>query len=122
MAKITSITLYDKDNFLWFDDSDIQTDYFNTVNANTKNTIYFVEKYGDIKITVKLANNATQYEQKELAKYDKRVSRIAKALNYNVSKKISVNYSHDYYNNHEPKFINVWFIVEWTLIKDKEAA
>ena len=82
---ISSITFYEDRNFVMMNDSDSQTDYFNSASLTTKHLIEWLTTesgYGAGEVVqVEFINN------EELPQFHKRLKRIAKAINYNIATK-----------------------------------
>lgn len=77
-ATIYSVTMYDKDNFLVYSDSDSQIDYFHNRTVGTNSMIEILEKDASDIIKFSAVNNDIE------PKHIKRVQKVAKALNYKV--------------------------------------
>ena len=78
---MTSITIWDKDNFCNFSDTDSSTDYFHSYSLGINHLLdWFTESRAQPSTVLKLqfGNN------EDLPKYHKRLERIAKTLRYKI--------------------------------------
>jgi hypothetical protein len=84
MAKITSITLHHKDNYIHYDDTDIMTDYFHGYSLGQKYTVEWLKKDGASLVDVKVNGND------EDIPYMRRLKQIAKGCGYKITDKTYV--------------------------------
>ena len=75
---ISSITMYDKDNYVNYSDTDSSTDYFNSYTIGTAHTIEWLKKDAGVVVRVSVVNEYTD------SKYVKRLNRFAKAIGYRI--------------------------------------
>lgn len=126
---IVSITMWEKDNYVNFSDSDSQTDYFHGYSLGITHIIDWLTKNeakvnGDMSplaqagtvIRMDVGNNPATVEPK----YLKRVERLAKVLGYKikaVEKKgiYRINEGHDYYSKAPCFYITPYKYTEFFL-------
>ncbi len=75
-AKIASITFYERDNYVNYDDTDIQTDYFDSYTIGTEQMIEWTKEDGGHVIRVDFIND------QELPKFHKRLKRLCQECGY----------------------------------------
>jgi len=97
---ITSVTFWDKDNYVSFSDTDIQTDYFNSYTLGIGQTMEWVKEDGDDVILLRFGNG------KDLPKYRKRLEKLAHECGYSVEEKKEERTSFD-----GTKWVDFWFIL-----------
>ncbi|HEX7178358.1 MAG TPA: hypothetical protein VF220_01445 [Nitrososphaeraceae archaeon] len=103
---MVSITMYDKDNFVNFSDSDSQTDYFNSYSLGINHLLDWIKEgraSPSSVVHVSVVNNEIE------PKHIKRLERIAKAINYKIK---TVEKTSDYGNYTE------WYLYDADLIKE----
>lgn len=108
-ARITSINLSWKDNYVSYNDSDIQTDYFNGYSLGINSTLKWVKEDGAPKITVTVTNDDPKIPAL------KRIQQIAKACGYTVEDKSHEHTYHGYMDQEVKSFV-----YEWLLTADAE--
>lgn len=108
-ARIISINLSWKDNYVSFDDTDLQTDYFHGYSLGINRTVERVKDKGGRKISVSVTNDDAKIPAL------KRVEQIAKECGYTIEDK---SHMHTYqgYNNQETQS----YRYEWLLSANEE--
>lgn len=81
MAMIRKITMYWKDNYVIYDDSDPQTDYYNAYTLSTKATIDWLKRDGANTVLINYVN-PTSSSDKQIAIWEKRATLIARKAGY----------------------------------------
>lgn len=109
VARIISINMSSKDNYLSYDDSDSQTDYFHGYSLGINRAVEWIKKDGGSAIRVTVTNNSKETPAL------RRVQQIAKACGYTVIDK-SHNHTYRGYRD-EPYEV---FVYEWLLQASEE--
>lgn len=78
MAKIDSITMYDSDNYVSYNDSDSMTDYFHGYSLGVATTIEWLKKDGADAVRVRANGDFDSRDHK-------RAKRIAKGAGYDLT-------------------------------------
>jgi hypothetical protein len=107
-ARIYSINLSWKDNYVSFDDSDSMTDYFHGYSMGVNRVVEWVKKDGGKQIKITVTNNDQKIPSL------KRVQQIAKA-GYTIEDKCEEKTWLDYRNNPVK-----YFHLEWVLTANSE--
>lgn len=108
-ARISSINLSWKDNYVHFNDSDIMTDYCHGYSLGVNSSIEWIKKHGDRKIVVSVTNDDPKIPAL------KRVQQIAKLCDYSIE-----DTSHEQiYHGYMDKEIK-GFVLEWLLTANPE--
>lgn len=78
MASICRITMYDRDNYVVYSDTDATVDYFNAYSLGVKQTEEWLTRDAGDVIEIRVANHSNE------PKYHRRVQRYARAIGYDV--------------------------------------
>jgi hypothetical protein len=85
MAEIYLITMYWKDNFIIYDDSIPQEDYYNSYTLSTKKTVEWLKKDGASRVMINYVNPSSSTE-KQISIWKKRMKLIADKAGYIIKK------------------------------------
>ncbi len=87
-AQISSITFYDKDNYVTYNDSDMTTDYFNAYSLSLRDAIQWIREDGADIIRTRTCNNSKSIPTL------KRVKQICKNAGYEYTDKSHMHHYH----------------------------
>jgi hypothetical protein len=104
MARITSINLSWKDNYVNFSDSDSMTDYHHGYSLGIKQTIEWIKKHGAKKIRVTVTNDDPKIPSL------RRVQQIAKMCGYTIEDKSHEHTYHGYMDKEVKRFVYEWLL------------
>lgn len=104
VARIISINLSWKDNYVSFDDSDIQTDYCHGYSLGINRTVEWIKKSGGRGIKVSVTN-----DDQSIPAF-KRVKAIAEACGYTIEDKSHEHVYHGYNNEETKRFVYEWLL------------
>jgi len=104
VARITSINLSWKDNYVHFDDSDIQTDYCHGYSLGINSSVEWVKKHGGRGIRVSVTNEDPKIPAL------KRVQQIAHECGYTVEDKSHMQVFHGYMDKEIEQFVYEWHL------------
>ena len=103
-ARISSINLSWKDNYVHFNDSDMMTDYCHGYSLGVNSSIEWIKKHGDRKISVSVTNDDPKIPAL------KRVQQIAKLCDYSIEDTSHEHVYHGYMNEEVKRFIYEWLL------------
>lgn len=104
VARITSINLSWKDNYVSFNDTDISTDYFHGYSLGINQTVEWVLKHGGRAIEISVTNDDVKIPAL------KRVQQIAQSCGYTVEDKSHEHVYHGYNNEETKRFVFEWLL------------
>ena len=104
IARIYSINLSWKDNYLSFDDSDSMTDYFHGYSLGINRAIDLIKKDGGHKISVSVTNDDPKIPAL------KRIQQIAKACGYTITDTSHEHTFHGYRDEEVKRFVYGWVL------------
>ena len=109
VARIYSINISQKDNYVSFDDSDSMTDYFHGYSLGVNRTAEWIKKHGGRSIGVNVTNNDITTPAL------RRIQLIAKTAGYNIEDKTHMHTYYDWQN--KPYEVKV---LQWLLTANSE--